>query len=218
VRSGTLDAAAIASFAVALDVAVRAQPGHARRSGSLRDRLSTSCGGRLPMRCFADRKSPVRDSRQRSFHLPGLRGRLAAVTCWTPWVSNARPGPHARRACRSRSSRAARDGRGRAGCARCAAVLARTHVDAGDIDALEAALPAVLETCARRGLAARRGHRLGWSDARARRAVRWCRLGRGGRPCDRRGPRRRRGAPGTIAQPRPVPDRVTRVLLDEDAG
>ncbi len=39
VRSGTLDVASIASFATALDEAVRVQPEHAARVGALRDRL-----------------------------------------------------------------------------------------------------------------------------------------------------------------------------------
>ncbi len=76
IRSGTLDAPAIAGFAAAVEAAVKAQPEHAERMAALRDRLVARGAARGPRR---DRqRAPDRTApRQRPPALPRLRRRLA---------------------------------------------------------------------------------------------------------------------------------------------
>ena len=153
VRSGTLDAPAIASFAVALDSAVRAQPEHALRVGALRDRLidvvrraapdavlrgPAATGARLPANAH--------------FTFPGCEGDSllylldsAGIECSTGSACQAGvPQPSHVLLAMGTGERDAR------GALRFS--LGRTSTES-DVDAVEAELPAVLERARAAGLA-----------------------------------------------------------------
>ena len=215
-RSGTLDAALIASFAAAVDEAVSARRAPLRASPpcatTLVARRRSTPSPDAVLRGPSDARPAA--ARQRALHVPRLRGRLAAV----PARLGGRRGvdrlgvPGGRAAA---VARAARDGRSTrtTRAARCGSRSGHTST-ADDVDARSLdALPAVVDRARAAGLS--RGGALmrvlaamsgGVDSAVAAARAR------------RRRARRRRRAHGAVAHARPVPHRLARLLLDRGRG
>ena len=83
IRSGTLDAPAIAGFAAAVEAAVKAQPEHAERVAALRDRLVREVQQVVPD-AIANGHPTERLPGQRPPAVPRLRRRLAADAARRP--------------------------------------------------------------------------------------------------------------------------------------
>ncbi len=129
IRSGTLDAPAIAGFAAAVELAVKQQAEHAALMTDLRDDLVRRVIEVVPgAHLHGDAVGPP--ARQRAPRLPGLRGRLAADAPRRPRDRVLdRLGVLGRR--RPAVPRAARDGLRPRGGAPLAALLAGPHLHPG---------------------------------------------------------------------------------------
>ena len=138
IRSGTIDAPAIAGFAAAVELSVQRREEYAARVAGLRDDLVRRVREVVPS--AVPNGDPVRRlPGQRPPDLPRLRGRLAADAARRPRRGVLhRIGLLRRRA--PAVPRAAGDGRQRRGRPVLAAVLAGPHLHAADVDALVEAI------------------------------------------------------------------------------
>ena len=152
VRSGTLDAALLASFATAV-VGRRRGAGGVRAPGRRAAGRPGRRGARVRARRGAARSADRSAARERALHVRRLRGRLAPV----PAGLRRRRGVDGLRVPGRRPAaqpRAARHGGRRARGARRAAVQPRAPSVAADVDALLACCPASSSGRAAAGLAA----------------------------------------------------------------
>ncbi len=212
VRSGTLDAPAVAAFAVAAELAAKNRAETAERIAALRDDLVEAVLAAVPdASCAVTPMRPAGCPATRTSRSPAARA-TPCSTCSTPAASSARPVRPARPACRSRVTccspwASAPD------AARGALRFSLGHPStAADVDALAATIGPVVDRARRAGLSSGAPVVAGPPREGARRDERRRRLGGRRRPRRRRRSRRGRRPPRPGPQPGHPAHRRARLL------